>query len=502
VPNRPESADAEPTDTVPAYIQRTDTVPADTESALQPARTAVFALVATHRSAGLESLAGLRGRDVPITPAGIAELDGVEGAVVLSTCNRFEVYWEARAEEAAAAKAAIVQAIGERSGWAPSTVAASLTVHSGAGVARHLFAVGAGLDSAVVGEREIAGQLRRALAEAQAAGAASCGLVRLFQAASRTAREVGARTSLGSTGRSVVSVGLELALENSAHPDLSRLSVVVLGTGAYAGSTLALLQARGCRSISVFSQSGRAHSFVATRCGAAITRTELPAAVRQADVVIGCSGSGSRLGADALEDYRRGATGPLAVIDLALSRDFEPDVAMLPGVRLITLDAVRRAAPKEHGETLAEAHALVEAAAERFEEQQKMRSLDAAIVALRKHTMGVLNSEMDRVAARHGCSASRAEVEFALRRMVRQLLHVPTARAREMAAAGRTEEYTAALEVLFGLTVPADGVIPHDVPHAAEPTAAAAITEVAAITEASGGSACSANRPLPATRTA
>jgi glutamyl-tRNA reductase len=321
----------------------------------------------------------------------------------------------------------------------------------------HLFSVGAGLDSAVVGEREIAGQLRRSLASAQEDGTASGALVRLFQAASRTAREVGSLTALGEAGRSMVSVALDLAQSKLGVPstlgrqDLSGLSVVVIGTGAYAGSTLALLAARSCSAVSVFSWSGRAGAFASARGATGLTAEDLPAAVRGADVVIGCSGRGPRLGPEDFRSYRQGAPAPLVVVDLALSRDFEPKVGELPGLDLITLEHVRLASPREQTDVVRQAGELVRQAAVRFEEDRQSRVLDPAIVALRGHMQSVLADEVARVKNQHGCTATAEAVEFALRRVVRQLLHVPTSRGRELAAAGRQDEYTAALETLFGL---------------------------------------------------
>ena len=92
-------------------------------------------------------------------------------------------------------------------------------------------------------------------------------------------------------------------------------------------------------------------------------------------------------------------------------------------------------------------------AASAFEQEREARSVDSAIVALRRHTMNVLDAEMEKVRARHGCTAAAEEVEFALRRMVKQLLHVPTVRARELAANGQQDDYVAALEALYGITV-------------------------------------------------
>jgi glutamyl-tRNA reductase len=216
---------------------------------------------------------------------------------------------------------------------------------------------------------------------------------------------------------------------------------------------MALLRERGCRDISVFSSSGRAATFVATRGGTALDGDSLYAAVAAADVMIGCSGSDTRVEADELAQVRAGSTQPLIAIDLALTHDFDPAVGELDGVELLTLESVRLAAPQEQTESLAQASTIVSGAAQAFEQEREARSVDSAIVALRRHTMNVLDAEMEKVRARHGCTAAAEEVEFALRRMVKQLLHVPTVRARELASNGQQDDYVAALETLYGITV-------------------------------------------------
>ncbi|WP_373427918.1 glutamyl-tRNA reductase [Arthrobacter globiformis] len=404
----------------------------------------------------MEFLARLGSGPVRITSDVIANLDGVAGAVVLATCNRFEVYCDVTpAADPDITRRRVLGLISACSGISREELGRALDCLSGTAMTEHLFSVGAGLDSAVVGEREIVGQLRRSLASAQEAGAASGSLVRLFQAASRAAREVGSLTALGEAGRSMVSVALDLALSKLGCQDLSGLSVVVIGTGAYAGSTLALLAARACPAVAVFSWSGRAEAFASARGATGLTSEDLPAAVRGADVVIGCSGRGPRLSSEDFRAFRKGAGAPLVVVDLALSRDFEPEAGELPGLDLITLEHVRLASPREQTDVVRHAGELVRQAALRFEEDRQVRLLDPAIVALREHMQSVLAGEVARVKNQHGCTATAEAVEFALRRVVRQLLHVPTSRARELAAAGRPDEYTAALETLFGLDVTA-----------------------------------------------
>ncbi|WP_077490014.1 glutamyl-tRNA reductase [Sinomonas mesophila] len=420
----------------------------------------VFSLVATHADIDLETVATLSNGASGVAGAATSS-PALSGAVVLATCNRYEIYAEVpSAEDVDAARSAIVGEISARSGLPEQTVSGAFAVNGGRDVARHLFAVSSGLDSAVVGEREIAGQVRRALISAQQEGTASPSLVRLFQTASKTAKDVGAQTALGSRGLSIVSVALDLAEDLAEVRAWADKKAVLFGTGAYAGATMALLRERGCHDVGVFSSSGRAEEFAAARGARAIADEELPGAIAEADVLIGCSGSDAAMEAVELAAIREDSAQQLIVIDLALTHDFDPAVGTLDGVELITLESVRLAAPQEQAEALAQASAIVTAAAEDFESQRQARQADAAIVALRKHTMAVLDAEIEKVRARHGCTAAAEEVEFAMRRMVKQLLHTPTVRARQLASEGREDEYLAALDALYGISVEVPRMLP------------------------------------------
>ncbi|HHT40196.1 MAG TPA: hypothetical protein GX000_00905, partial [Actinomyces sp.] len=138
-------------------------------------------------------------------------------------------------------------------------------------------------------------------------------------------------------------------------------------------------------------------------------------------------------------------------LDLALSHDFDPKVAELSGVELITLESVKNAAPQSTDAVMMQAQSIVERAIGEFLTEQLERTATDAIVALREHTHEVLEAEMAKVRSRHKCTAAAEEVEFALRHLVRELLHVPTVRAKELAASGRVAEYIAALESLYNI---------------------------------------------------
>lgn len=427
----------------------------------------LFSLVASHTSLDLETVARLSAGAAAVSAELCAGNNPVAGLVSLTTCNRYELYVQAiSGEDVEAARSTAIEAISRHSGLAETQVSQALATLQGDAVVRHLFAVSTGLDSAVVGEREIAGQVRRALGSAQELGVTTPSLVRLFQSAAKTAKEVGAQTALGRRGMSIVSVALDLAadLQDAIAPSagvspnaiapassLAGKSAVLFGTGAYAGAAMAQLMQRGCTDISVYSSSGRAEAFVASRGGTALDEHSLPSALAQASLLVGCSGSGQQITHADLTQLRHADSPQLTVIDLALTHDFDSDVADLPGVDLLTLETVRQAAPAEQESTLAQASAMVAEATRNFEQARNARSLDHAIVALRRHTMSVLDDELAKVRKQHGCNAATAEVEFAMRRMVKQLLHVPTVRAKELAAAGDSESYLAALDVLYGL---------------------------------------------------
>lgn len=414
----------------------------------------LISLVATHADVDLETVARLSAGASEVASSVLKNSSAVQGTVVLATCNRYEIYAEAASpQQLDSARDDIIAQISLSSGLKTDIVAGTFATYTDDDVARHLFTVGAGLESAVVGEREIAGQVRRALIEAQHNGTASGSLIRLFQSASRAAKDVGSRTGLGARGMSIVSVALDLAADGAGTADWPDRNVVVFGTGAYAGATMALLRERGCSRIAVHSASGRAEEFTASRGGTALTPGSLPQALRDADVIIGCSGTQHRIQAAQVTGLREGDAGPLTVIDLALTKDFDPAVGELDYVTLITLESVRRAAPAEQVESLEQATDIIDSAARTFAAGQQARSMDTAIVALRRHTLGVLDTELDRVRAQHGCTAAAEEVEFALRRMVKSLLHIPTVRARELAAKGEADSYFSALEALYGISL-------------------------------------------------
>jgi glutamyl-tRNA reductase len=411
----------------------------------------LVSLSATHHDLDLATLdrlsvgAGSVARDV------VTATPSVSGAVVVATCNRFEVYLDvADAEELSSALDSVIDTVGRASSALEEEVRGALRLRTGADVARHLFAVASGLDSMVMGEREIAGQVRRAVAEAQNRSLTTADLERLFGGAARVSRTVENEAGLGAVGRSVVGVALDLA--EQAAPPWPEVNAVMIGTGSYAGASLAALRARGCSDVHVYSPSGRAAEFSRSRGVTAIPPGGLVEALGRADVVVSCSGSHTPvIDADAVALARAGrgrGRCPLVVVDLSLQRDVEPGVGDLDDVLLIDLAAVREHAPALGDEQVARATALVAGAAEEFEAALLERAVDHAVVALREHVLAAVEAEISRLPAG---AVPAEQVERALRRLAATLLHTPSVRARDAARAGQVEDYLTALRLLHGI---------------------------------------------------
>ena len=373
---------------------------------------------------------------------------GVDGAVVVATCNRIEVYLDAaRFHEAIELVSEMIAGVAAMD---VADVSAALKVRVGAPVAAHLFTVACGLDSMVVGEAEISGQVSKALTTAQAAGMTTPVLHALFQGAARTAKQVATRTPLGGAGRSVASVGLDLAFATST---VAPTSALLVGTGAYARVVVAQLRKRGCTELFVYSPSGRADAFAASHEATPIT--DLTAAMAKADLIVTCSGHHPPVLDLATVSAALGRRDrDLVIVDLALHSDVEPVVHGLDRVRIVDLHTVSQGVPDQHHEAVIAAQDLVIAAVARFEEDQVVRTLDPAVVALRRHVGGAMKKELDRLRAKYPDSDVASEVELALHRVTQSLLHAPTMRARELARSGDADDYLQALHTLFGIEIP------------------------------------------------
>jgi glutamyl-tRNA reductase len=251
-------------------------------------------MTASHHELDMSTLELLSTGAGSVGRAAVATCEAITGAVVVSTCNRFEVYLDVESPVdgwgVQHASREVARLVAAASGVTEDVAVRAFSTRTGPDVAAHLFEVAAGLDSMVVGEREIAGQVKRALEEAREGGVTSSTLELLFQTASRTSKKISNETTLGGNGRSVVSLGLDLA--SAELPPWRQVRAVLIGTGSYAGASLAALRARGCDDVRVYSGSGRAEQFAADRGVVAVT--DLVEALEDADLVVSCSGARGR----------------------------------------------------------------------------------------------------------------------------------------------------------------------------------------------------------------
>jgi glutamyl-tRNA reductase len=399
-------------------------------------------LSANHTSASFDVLERLSAGGADIGPRFVRDNDFVQGAVVLATCNRFEAYLdvdETQVDDREAAASRILGALADSTGIRCDELETAIEALGGDDVVHHLFAVSAGLKSVVIGEDEIAGQVRRSLDSARQVGTATSNLERLFQTASTASRGVKTRTAIGHAGRSVVRLALQLA--SSRISDWSTTPVLLIGTGAYAATTVAALRDRGVRDIVVYSPSGRAERFAA-RLGLAAT-TDLTDALARVHVVVTCT---SRPEPVVTPDVIQAGARRL-VVDLGLPRNVDPAVARIDGVELLDLETIRLHAPLEELNATSDAHEIVLDAATEFHAREAERRAAPAIATMRRQAFSVLESEIER-AKRRGTWSAQSEAD--MRHLVGVLLHAPSERARLSARDGETDAVFDAVTTLFG----------------------------------------------------
>jgi glutamyl-tRNA reductase len=397
----------------------------------------LLCLTANHRNASYDLLEKLSFAAQDAADGLVQSTDSVHGAVVLATCNRFEAYLDIEDSATDAAASAVVDVMSRASNVASADLRAAVTVLSSDEVVTHLFAVTSGLESVVVGEDEIAGQVGRALQRAREDGTTSGGLEQLFQRATQTSRGVKTRTSVGAAGRSLVRLALELA--TSRISDWSIARVLVVGTGQYAATTVAALRDRGATMLSVYSASGRGDAFGA-KYGLRVQR-DLAGAMLDADVIITCTTS-TVIGSSAIIGSER-----RLVIDLGMPRNVDPSIVSLAGIELLDLETIGLHAPIEELNATADARELVADAAARYSAE---RAVEPAVVALRTHILSLLDAEIERA---HKRGDHSPETEAALKHLASVLLHTPSVRAREVALSGRGQDFIDGLEAVYGISV-------------------------------------------------
>jgi glutamyl-tRNA reductase len=366
----------------------------------------------------------------------------VNGAMVLSTCNRIEVY--ADVDKFHAGVSSISDLISRHSGVPLDELARHLYVHYEERAVQHVFSVACGLDSMVVGEGQIAGQLRTALKIAQENGTLDRPLHELVQQALRVGKRARNETGIDRAGASLVSVGLGRA------GGLEGRRALVVGAGSMSALAVATLAREGIGEVIIANRTYERGAHLARSAevpARAIELADLRSALAEADIVVSCTGATGLVITPDMIDR------PVFLLDLALPHDVDPGVRELPGVTLVGLDDLRDAedAPAE-ADTEAVRRIVCEEV-QAFQLGLIAATVAPTVVALRSKAAEVVDAELGRLGGRLPGLDDRARDEIAqtVRRVVDKLLHAPTVRVKELAASPGGDTYTEALRELFDL---------------------------------------------------
>jgi glutamyl-tRNA reductase len=395
----------------------------------------------------------------------------VTEAMVLSTCNRVEIY--AVVEAFHGGLSVIGSVLAEHSGMSLGDLTKYAYVRYAEAAVEHLFAVTSGLDSVVIGEQQVLGQVRRAYAAAESHSTVGRTLHELAQRALSVGKRVHSETGIDAAGASVVSVALDMAsakLGGQERSDpgnrssgLAGRTAVVIGAGSMGALSAAHLVRAGIGAVHVVNRSlPRAERLVENLREQGVDAhafpfDHLPPVLSDADVVVSCTGAVRPV--VSLADVHRGlAHGQepkqLVICDLGMPRDVDPAVAGLPGVYVVDMDRIQREPAARAAASDAEAaRTIVAAEVANYLAGQRMAEVTPTVTALRQRAADVVEAELLRLDNRlPGLeSAHRDEVARTVRRVVDKLLHAPTVRVKQLASAPGGDSYAEALRELFEL---------------------------------------------------
>ncbi|MFE3023432.1 glutamyl-tRNA reductase [Nocardia tengchongensis] len=384
----------------------------------------------------------------------------VSEAMIVSTCNRIEVYAVVDAFHPALGE--IGELLTKHSGLPLPELTKHAYVRYAEAAAEHLFAVSSGLDSMVIGEQQILSQIRAAYAASDSQQAAGRTLHELAQHALRVGKRVHSETGIDRAGASVVSVALDRAA--AVHGPLAGRTALVLGAGAMGGLAVAQLARGGAAKIIVVNRTLEKAQRLATTAttmhgvaAEAIEMDRMAEAMAAADVVITCTGAVGTV--VTLADVHRALSAKpgaeeLVICDLGLPRDVDHAVAGLPGVTVIDIETLQRdPSAGAAADDTAAARAIVADELSKYLAGQRMAEVTPTVAALRQMAADVVEAELLRLDSRlPGLeSTERDEVARTVRRVVDKLLHAPTVRVKQLASTPGGDSYAEALRELFEL---------------------------------------------------
>jgi glutamyl-tRNA reductase len=420
----------------------------------------------SHRSAPMSLLERVSLRDDAAAKLldDVAAAPAIDESMLLSTCNRVELY--VCVEKFHAAVAAVSELLARHAGLSFDELSPFIYVHYDDRAIQHLFAVTASLDSMLVGEHQILGQVRAAFKLAQERGDAGTTLHDAVEHALHAAKRAHAETGIDAAGATLIDVGLRVG----APDGVAGRAALIVGAGAMASVAAATLASSGVGSIVVASRTLHSAETLAARVGGRATPIEaVEQALADADVVVSCTGAdGIVLSRDRLAGAMATRPNrPLFVLDVALPRDVDPDAAALPGVTLLDLDQIK---PMLESATAAddvrEARRIVDEELAAYVAVRRASGVAPTVVALRDKAAQTVDAELRRLERRlpHLDDVAREEVGATVRRVVDKLLHAPTVRVQELAGLAGPQSYPEALRRLFDLDPAAPAAIAAPMP--------------------------------------
>lgn len=409
-----------------------------------------------HRTCPVEILEKVMvpAESLPKALHGLVSRDDIREAVVLSTCNRTEVY--AVVERFHAAYADIRDFLSAGGGLSNDEIAPHLYSQHDDAAITHLFEVAAGVDSAVIGETEIVGQVRDAWERAMTEGVARTTLNHLFRHALEVGKRARTETAISRSTASMSYAAVEMSKEILG--TLHGRHVLVVGAGEMGEGVATALSRAGAGSVTVVNRTQSRGEKLAEKVGATVASiSELATELSRADVVLACTGAGTPvISTELVRQARAGSQSALLIVDIALPRDVEHGVSELDGVTLRDLDDLnewaRRGLEARAGE-VGQVLTIVENEVERFVLDQAQRQAAPLVAQLREAAERVRSAEWDRFSGRlNSLSEEQREVVESLTRgILAKLLHDPSVRLREAAGTPQGERLSAAVRDLFRL---------------------------------------------------
>ncbi|MGB1504328.1 MAG: glutamyl-tRNA reductase [Acidimicrobiales bacterium] len=417
----------------------------------------IVAIGCNHRSTPLAVLERMTiaADDIPKALSDLGSADHLSEVVVLSTCNRVEIY--ANAERFHGGYQDIREFIGRYAGLAPEDIADHLYALHDAEAVRHLFSVTAGLDSAVVGEHEILGQVRTAWEQSLEHGTIGSVLGPLFRHALETGKRARTDTAIG---RGIASVSQAAVALASAHLDgLGGRPVLVLGAGEMAEGTVKSLAAAGTSDIFVANRTWENAVRLAEVCGGtAVGLDHVPHALVAVEMLVTTTGAQDIIldHVDIADVIGRRAGRELVIVDVAVPRDVDPAAADLDGVTLLDMDDIGAFVDQQmvtRTRVIGNVETIVDEEVARYQAVTSAREVAPLVSQLRSRGSEIADAELSRFAAKFADleDAEREAVEALARGIVNKLLHEPTVRLKDAAGRARGDRLAESLRDLFDL---------------------------------------------------